>query len=255
MPRPGSARRRSRISRSRLTLARMLAAATTRQQASALITRSTWPTYGETKSQLPSTIAASGTTDSWATARLACEALRRGHAQLVALDLGGVADTPGRAPRGDAVEQPLAVDLGEHLRVADPVDPAVAWQHGGADRERPGPRAAADLVDADDDRVAELPQLLLDRPRRRVLLRQRSVGRAAQRRHRPRLRAAGRVRSSVAMADYGATRVAGGVTVAVTWREDGGHDVSNRAAARCSPAFSTPSRRPGTTSTTSAPTC
>ena len=79
------------------------------------------------------------------------EALRRRHPELVALDLGGVADAPRLTPRGDAIEQPLAVALGEHLRVADAVEPAVAGQHGGTDRERAGPRPAADLVDADDD--------------------------------------------------------------------------------------------------------
>ena len=43
-------------------------------------------------------------------------------------------------------------------------------QHGGADRERAGPRAPPDLVDPDDDVVARLPQVALDPERRRVRL-------------------------------------------------------------------------------------
>ena len=87
--------------------------------------------------------------------------MRRRHPELVALDLGGVSDAPRFAPRGDPIEESLPVALGEHLRVADAVEPAIA-QHGGADGERSGPCPAADLVDADDDRVARVPQLLLD---------------------------------------------------------------------------------------------
>ena len=41
-----------------------------------------------------------------------------------------------------------------------------ARQDRRADRQRPGPRAPADLVDADDDVVAEVPHLPLDGPRR-----------------------------------------------------------------------------------------
>ena len=85
---------------------------------------------------------------------------------------------------GDAVEQPLTVALGEQLGVAHAVDPPVARQDHGADHQRTGPRATTDLVDADDDVVAELPQLPLDRARRRPLLRAQRAGQTAPAHHR-----------------------------------------------------------------------
>src|SRR5688500_6738764 len=105
----------------------MLAAATTRQRASALMTRSTLPTGGE--------------------------ALGGGHAELVTLHLRGVTDAPGRTPLADTVEKALAVHLREHFRIANPVESTVGWQHGGPHGQRTGPGAATDLVDPDDHRV------------------------------------------------------------------------------------------------------
>ena len=115
------------------------------------------------------------------------EALGGGHAELVTLHLRGVTDAPGCTPLADTVEKALAVHLREHLRIADAVESTVGWQHGGPDRQRAGPGAATDLVDPDDDRVAELPQLLLDAPRRGDLLGDRSA-RPATKRHEHRLR-------------------------------------------------------------------
>ena len=89
------------------------------------------------------------------------------HAQLVALLGRGVADGPRRAPAADAVEQRLALVGQQLLGVADLVDPPIAGQHRGTDAEGTGPRAPADLVHADDDLVAGLPQLALERERRR----------------------------------------------------------------------------------------
>ena len=47
--------------------------------------------------------------------------------------LAGVADRPRQAPPGDAVEQRLALGLGEHLGVADLVDAPVLRDDRGAD--------------------------------------------------------------------------------------------------------------------------
>ena len=63
-----------------------------------------------------------------------------------------------------AVEQRLALALGEHLGVADLVDAAVPREDRRADRQRARPRAPADLVDADDDLVALVPQLAARTP-------------------------------------------------------------------------------------------
>jgi hypothetical protein len=54
------------------------------------------------------------------------EALRDSHAHLVALLLAGGTHRPTDAPRRDAVEQELAIGLGEQLRVAHAVDALVA---------------------------------------------------------------------------------------------------------------------------------
>jgi hypothetical protein len=60
----------ARISRSRTTLARMLAAATLRQSRSAFTRISTRRTHGDTKFHLPSVTATSGSTASPSIARL-----------------------------------------------------------------------------------------------------------------------------------------------------------------------------------------
>ncbi len=140
------------------------------------------------------------------------EALRRRHPQLVTFDLGGMPDAPRRAPRSNTIEQPLAVTLGEHLRVADAVQPPVGGQHRGADRERAGPRTAPDLVDADDDGVAELPQLLLDAPGRRVLLGGRPPWSAPES-HAVKTTETGNSCERPRALDNQATRSAGGITV------------------------------------------
>ena len=64
------------------------------------------------------------------------------------------------------------------FEVADAVDPPVTGEHGGTDAERPRPGTAPDLVDADHDIVTEVPQPALERPGRGVLLRRR-LGRPA----------------------------------------------------------------------------
>src|SRR4029077_3704404 len=65
-------------------------------------------------------------------------------------------------------EEPLALGLGERLGIAHLVDAPVSRQHRRADRERPRPGTAADLVDTDDDLVALIPKLMLHAERRRA---------------------------------------------------------------------------------------
>ena len=157
----------------------------------------------------------------------------------------GVAHGPRLAPVGDAVEQRLALALGELLGVADLVDPAVRGHHDGADRERAGPRPPADLVDADHHLVPGVPQLPLDREARALPLE-----RGPQRRRGPRCRwpAAGGVRR------HAEDRTA---TVGA-WCSASSPDPSARSRRR--PARRTPSSaRPPTSSTrwtrcTNAPT-
>ena len=61
--------------------------------------------------------------------------------------------------------------LGQHLRVADLVDPrGPAGTTAAPTRQRAGPRAAADLVHADDDVVALVPQRPLELEGRNKLL-------------------------------------------------------------------------------------
>jgi hypothetical protein len=82
------------------------------------------------------------------------EALRRRHPEIVALGLAGVPDTPRLTPRRDTIEKSFPVALGEHLRVAYAVEAAIAGQHCRTDGKWTCPRPAADLVDADHDRMA-----------------------------------------------------------------------------------------------------
>ena len=164
-----------RIIRSRVTLARIDAAEIDRQVASPFTIILVMPP--PTKSHLPSIRHPVGPHAEALDGPAGGQALGLGHAELVALLLGGVADRPGVAPVGDAVEQRLALALGELLGVADLVDPPVLGQHHGADGERPGPRAPADLVDAHHDVVAGGPQRpLLGQARGLALERLRSCG-------------------------------------------------------------------------------
>ena len=77
-----------------------------------------------------------------------------------------VPDRPGLAPVRDAVEERLAVALGEHLGVAHLVHPPVLRQHHGTDRERSRPRPSADLVDADHRSRGPRPTTPARRPAR-----------------------------------------------------------------------------------------
>ena len=117
----------SRMIRSRVTLARIDAAATDRQVASAFTRCVRRGARAATKSQLPSTTAASGATPRPSIARAGREALRGGHAELVALLLADAGPT-AHAAHHPAMRSnsSLPLGLGEHLRVAAPVDPAVA---------------------------------------------------------------------------------------------------------------------------------
>ena len=63
---------------------------------------------------------------------------------------------------GDPVEQLLALGSVSSFESRTPLTRRVLGQDRRADHQRPGPRAAADLVDADDDVVALVPQLPLD---------------------------------------------------------------------------------------------
>ena len=163
----------SRMIRSRVTLARMLAAETTRHRGVGL--DHTLDVGDMRRDEVPAPV------DDRRVRRHrelverspGGQPLGGGHPELVTLGLGGVADAKRLAPPGDPVEEALAVALGEHLRIADAVQPSITGQHRGADRERAGPRPPSDLVDPDDDVVAAVPQLTLDRPRRGDPLRQR----------------------------------------------------------------------------------
>ena len=111
-----------------------------------------------TKSQLPSTTIASGTTPSPSIARCAARRCASAMPSSSHSAWRRVTDRPVDAPRGDAVEELLPLGLGQHLRVAHLVDAPVARQHRRAHRERTCPRATPDLVDPDDDFMARLPQ-------------------------------------------------------------------------------------------------
>src|SRR5690606_6051795 len=76
------------------------------------------------------------------------EPLRLRHAELVAFFGAGVAHRPCPGPAGDPLEQGLPFRFSEELRVPDLVDPAVDGYHGRPDRNRTGPGAPADFVDA-----------------------------------------------------------------------------------------------------------
>src|SRR3972149_5437031 len=145
--------------RSRVTLARIDAAATERHVRSAFtaaIVRG-WPT----KSQGPSTTTPSGATPNALKARRAApqrpqgarspQPLRPGHPELVAFIGAGVTHRPGGTPSGDAVEEGLALPPGEQLRVADLVHPPVPRDHCGPHGARSRPGAAPDLVDTHHD--------------------------------------------------------------------------------------------------------
>src|SRR6266508_2586863 len=112
--------------------------------------------------------------------------LGRGHAEVVALLLAGVADGPRGAPRPDPVEERLALGLGEHLGVAHLVDPPVAGQHGGAHRQRSGPRPPPHFVHADDHLVPATPKTALDLERRGLRPDRLAQHRSADGRHRRR---------------------------------------------------------------------
>ena len=149
--------------RSRVTLARMLAAATDRQVASALHPPLDVGHVRPTKSQLPSTTAASGCTPRpsmarWAARRWAAAMPSSSHSSCEAPPTAQA--THHEATRSNSSSRSA---LGEHLRVADLVHPPVERQDGRADHERPGPRATADLVDADHDLVARGAQVTLGR--------------------------------------------------------------------------------------------
>ncbi len=81
-----------------------------------------------------------------------------GHSEPVTLLVAGVADGPGVAPVGHPLEQGLPLGFGQGLGVAELVDPPVLRHDGGADGERSGPGTAADLVDADHQVMAGIPQ-------------------------------------------------------------------------------------------------
>ena len=111
------------------------------------------------------------------------QALRLGHAELVALLGPGMTDRPGVGPVDDALVHDLALALGEHLGVTDLGQPPVLRDDHGAEGQRTGPRAPPDLVDADDDVVAQLPQVTLASGARRLALQAGSQRRRGARSH------------------------------------------------------------------------
>ena len=123
--------------RSRVTLARIDAAAIDRHVASPLTMRRVLPP--PTKSQLAVDSTRSGATPRPSIARRAASRWASDMPSSSHSSLRRVADRPRHAPVGDAVEQRLALALGEHLRVADLVDPPVPGQHRGADRSADRP--------------------------------------------------------------------------------------------------------------------
>lgn len=86
------------------------------------------------------------------------QALRSGHAEPIALGVGGMADRPGLGPACDPIEEGLPLGRQQLLGVPKFVDPAVSGNDDGADGQgsRPGP--AADLVEADHDLATVGPQ-------------------------------------------------------------------------------------------------
>jgi hypothetical protein len=58
---------------------------------------------------------------------------------------------PNVAPVRDPIEEGLSLVFGEHLRVANLVDPTIPRDDRGSDRQRTGPCPPADLIDANDD--------------------------------------------------------------------------------------------------------
>lgn len=94
---------------------------------------------------------------------------RLGHAELVTLRVRGVTDPHGVRPRPDGVVGLSATSRIEILGVANPAKGPgpLRRRHDRADGDRARPRAAADLVDPADDRVAVAPAGVLD-PKRRT---------------------------------------------------------------------------------------
>ena len=122
-----------------------------------------------TKSHLPSSSTRSGARPMPARARRAARrwaALMPSSSHSSALACPTPQAVHHPAMRSNSASRPL----GELLGVPHLVDPAVPRQHGGADRQRPGPGAPPHLVDADDDVVAGLPQPALVGQRRRPAL-------------------------------------------------------------------------------------
>ena len=87
-------------------------------------------------------------------------AQRGGHAELVALLVGGVADADGDGPLPHRPRRLLPLGAGELLRVAHAAHVLRRRDHRG-DRHRAGPGAPAHLVDAADHLVARVPELPL----------------------------------------------------------------------------------------------
>ena len=149
-----------RMSRSRVTLARMDAAEIDRQVTSPLTMRLVQPS--PTKSQLPSTSTWSGVTPRPSMARRA--ASRWASAMPSSSHSTWLAPPTAQATHHSAnrSKRRFPLRLGQHLRVSDLVHPPVAGQHGGTDHQRARPRPTAHLVDTDDELVALRPQRPFD---------------------------------------------------------------------------------------------
>ena len=88
--------------------------------------------------------------------------LRIGHPEPVTLRGRSVSDGPGATPLRNPIEEGLALRLGEHLRVSDPIDAPIPRDHGGANAEWTCPRATPNLIKASDDAGTLVPVAALD---------------------------------------------------------------------------------------------
>ena len=103
---------------------------------------------------------------------LSRQALGRRHTQLIALVVAYVADRTGNAPLDDAIKDLFSFRFGQHLGIADLIDPPILGHDNSANAQRPSPRAASHFVHANNNVETAVPELTFEsKPRRRLLQR------------------------------------------------------------------------------------
>ena len=153
------------IIRSRVTLATIEAAAIAVQRLSPWIDARAAPSAGrECGRRRPARSPGSGASEQHGP-------LHRPQRRLMDVDAcrsrrGCGRDAPGDRARGDLLVEPLALERGHGLRVADARDVAVGIEHDGRRDDRPGQAAAADLVHAGDVDEPHAPERVLQRAER-----------------------------------------------------------------------------------------